>query len=103
VERLVGQLAARPTGALMTVARSVADVLDDHVTFEVESIDWMYLTRKTPGAVGTSADGSSANGTKPAKPRFTSASRRFAADWTPHAGRPGHHRACSVLSVPIGT
>jgi hypothetical protein len=42
-ERLVGQLAARPTGAVMTVARSVADVLDDHVVFEVESIDRMYL------------------------------------------------------------
>jgi hypothetical protein len=42
-ERLVGQLAARPTGALMTVARSVADVLADHVSFEVESIDRMYL------------------------------------------------------------
>jgi hypothetical protein len=27
----------------MTVARSVADVLDDHVVFEVESIDRMYL------------------------------------------------------------
>lgn len=27
----------------MTVARSVADVLDDHVAFEVESIDRMYL------------------------------------------------------------
>jgi hypothetical protein len=26
----------------MTVARSVADVLDDHVVFEVESIDRMY-------------------------------------------------------------
>jgi hypothetical protein len=42
-QRLVGQLAARPTGAVMTVARSVADVLDDHVVFEVESIDRMYL------------------------------------------------------------
>jgi hypothetical protein len=42
-ERLVGQLAARPTGAVMTVARSVADVLGDHVVFEVESIDRMYL------------------------------------------------------------
>jgi hypothetical protein len=42
-ERLVGQLAARPAGALMTVARSVADVLDEHVVFEVESIDRMYL------------------------------------------------------------
>jgi hypothetical protein len=42
-ERLVGQLAARPTGALITVARSVADVLADHVVFEVESIDRMYL------------------------------------------------------------
>ena len=27
----------------MTVARSVADVLDDHTVFEVESIDRMYL------------------------------------------------------------
>ncbi len=27
----------------MTVARSAADVLDDHVVFEVESIDRMYL------------------------------------------------------------
>jgi hypothetical protein len=27
----------------VTVARSVADVLDDHVVFEVESIDRMYL------------------------------------------------------------
>src|SRR6266498_2417785 len=27
----------------MTVARTVADVLDDHVVFEVESIDRMYL------------------------------------------------------------
>jgi hypothetical protein len=47
-ERLVGQLAARLTGALMTVARSVADVLDDHVTFEVESIDRMYLNVWVP-------------------------------------------------------
>ena len=29
----------------MTVARSVADVLDQHVVFEVESIDRMYLGR----------------------------------------------------------
>jgi hypothetical protein len=27
----------------MTVARSVADVLDDHTVFEIESIDLMYL------------------------------------------------------------
>jgi hypothetical protein len=32
----------------MTVARSVADVLDDHVTFEVESIDRMYLNVWVP-------------------------------------------------------
>src|SRR5437763_1249170 len=43
LERSVGLLAARPTGAVMTVARSVADVLADHVVFEVESIDRMYL------------------------------------------------------------
>jgi hypothetical protein len=32
----------------MTVARSVADVLDDHVVFEVESIDRMYLNGWQP-------------------------------------------------------
>jgi len=32
----------------MTVARSVADVLADHVTFEVESIDRMYLNVWVP-------------------------------------------------------
>jgi hypothetical protein len=43
LERLVGLLAARRPEPTMTVARSVADVLDDHVVFEVESIDRMYL------------------------------------------------------------
>jgi hypothetical protein len=43
IERLVGLLAARRPEPTMTVARSVADVLDDHVVFEVESIDRMYL------------------------------------------------------------
>jgi hypothetical protein len=39
-QRLVGQLAARPTGASdERSARGVADVLADHVSFEVESID----------------------------------------------------------------
>jgi hypothetical protein len=42
-ERLVGLLAARRPEPTMTIARSVADVLDDHVVFEVESIDRMYL------------------------------------------------------------
>jgi hypothetical protein len=42
-QRLVGLLAARRPEPAMTVARSVADVLDDHVVFEVESIDRMYL------------------------------------------------------------
>ncbi|HEY3259860.1 MAG TPA: hypothetical protein VGJ95_06255 [Pseudonocardiaceae bacterium] len=32
----------------MTVARSVADVLADHVLFEVESIDRMYLNVWVP-------------------------------------------------------
>ncbi|MDN5858524.1 MAG: hypothetical protein L0H84_07860, partial [Pseudonocardia sp.] len=36
-------LAARRPEPAMTVARSVADVLTDHVVFEVESIDRMYL------------------------------------------------------------
>jgi hypothetical protein len=43
IERLVGLLAARRPEPRMTVARSVADVLDEHVVFEVESIDRMYL------------------------------------------------------------
>jgi hypothetical protein len=42
-ERLVGLLAAHRPESVMTVARSVADVLDEHVVFEVESIDRMYL------------------------------------------------------------
>ncbi|MDQ4032239.1 MAG: hypothetical protein M3332_08215 [Actinomycetota bacterium] len=33
----------------MTVARTVADVLDDHVVFEVECIDRMYLNVYVPG------------------------------------------------------
>ena len=33
----------------MTVARSVSDVLDDHVVFEVECIDRMYLNVDVPG------------------------------------------------------
>ncbi len=32
----------------MTVARSVADVLSDHVAFEVECLDWMYLNVYVP-------------------------------------------------------
>src|SRR3954462_9796763 len=42
-ERLVGLLAARRPEPAMTVARSVADGLDAHVVFEVESIDRVYL------------------------------------------------------------
>jgi hypothetical protein len=57
---LAGQLAARPAGAVMTVARSVADALDDHVVFEVEPIDRMYLNVWQPrlaysGGVSTSS------------------------------------------------
>jgi len=32
----------------MTVARTVADVLSEHVTFEIESIDRMYLNLYQP-------------------------------------------------------
>jgi hypothetical protein len=42
-ERLVGLLAARRPEPTMTVARRVADVLDEHVVLEIESIDRMYL------------------------------------------------------------
>src|ERR1051326_3134531 len=34
---------------VMTVARTVADVLADHVVFEVECIDRMYLNVYVPG------------------------------------------------------
>ena len=43
VERLVGLLAPVRPEPVMTLPRSVADVLDEHVVFEVESIDRMYL------------------------------------------------------------
>jgi hypothetical protein len=33
----------------MTVARSVADVLSEHVTLEVECVDRMYLNLYVPG------------------------------------------------------
>jgi hypothetical protein len=33
---------------ILTVARSVADVLNDHVVFEVECIDRMYLNVYVP-------------------------------------------------------
>ena len=41
----VGRPAGRPvrTEPMMTVARSVADVVSDHAIFDVESIDRMYL------------------------------------------------------------
>ena len=32
----------------MTIARTVADVLSEHVSFEVECIDWMYLNVYQP-------------------------------------------------------
>jgi hypothetical protein len=47
-ERLVGLLAPVWPELGMTVARSVADVLSEHVAFEVESIDRMYLNVYVP-------------------------------------------------------
>ena len=49
----------------MTVARTVADVLDDHMVFEVESIDRMYLNVWQPrlaygGGVAGSSSGTAA-------------------------------------------
>src|SRR3954451_4960514 len=46
----VGWPAGRPSdrSPAMTVARTVADVLNDHVTFEVECIDRMYLNVYVP-------------------------------------------------------
>ena len=44
--------ASRTTGAqVMTVARSVGDVLDGHVTLEVECVDRMYLNLYIPKLV----------------------------------------------------
>src|SRR5690349_23383540 len=37
------------TGAEMSVPRTVAEVLSDHVTLEVEGIDRMYLNVYVPG------------------------------------------------------
>jgi hypothetical protein len=73
----------------MTVARSVADVLTDHVVFEVESIDRMYLNVYVPGlqyAAGLVAYVHRQLGLLVASPaplasiseRFTAALRRFA-------------------------
>ena len=38
----------RPEPTRMTVARSVADILDEHTTLEVECIDRMYLYLYVP-------------------------------------------------------
>jgi hypothetical protein len=88
-KRLVGLLAARRPEPAMTVARSVADVLTDHVVFEVESIDRMYLNVYVPGlqyAAGLVAYvhrqlGLPVASTAPLasiSERFTTALRRFA-------------------------
>src|SRR3954468_3268305 len=47
--RLVGHWPPVRPELAMTVARSVADVLTDHVVFEVECIDRMYLNVYVPG------------------------------------------------------
>jgi len=50
MERLlaVGGLATCPTGACQTLPRTVADVLAEHVSFEAECIDRMYLSVYVP-------------------------------------------------------
>src|SRR3954468_4754248 len=48
-KRLVGHWPPVRPELVMTVARSVADVLTDHVVFEVECIDRMYLNVYVPG------------------------------------------------------
>src|SRR5664280_1485638 len=48
VELLVGLLAPVRPEPMMTLPRTVADVLSDHVTFEVECIDRMYLNVWVP-------------------------------------------------------
>jgi hypothetical protein len=47
--RLVGLLAARlDRSPVMTVARSVADVLTEHVLFEIDCVDRMYCNVYVP-------------------------------------------------------
>src|SRR4051795_10736005 len=48
-KRLVGHWPPVRPELAMTVARSVADVLTDHVVFEIECIDRMYLNVYVPG------------------------------------------------------
>jgi hypothetical protein len=48
VSRLVGLLAPVRPEPMMTLPRTVADVLADHVSFEVECIDRMYLNVWVP-------------------------------------------------------
>ncbi len=75
----------------MTLPRSVAEVLARHVTFEIESIDRMYLNVYVPylqrpqGVVGYLRGrlGARVNSTAPLEPmtrRFADAIRRFAVD-----------------------
>jgi hypothetical protein len=55
IERLVGRAGRPSTGASHDRSAQLADVLDDHVVFEVESIDRMYLS--TCGSPGSAAAG----------------------------------------------
>ena len=48
-KRLVGLLAPVRPEPVMTLPRTVADVLSEHVVFEVECIDRMYLNVYVPG------------------------------------------------------
>ena len=63
----------------MTLARSVADVLSDHVTLEVECIDRMYLNLYVPklqyegGVVGSS--GVTGERPSPRRPSWTRSPR----------------------------
>jgi hypothetical protein len=52
-KRLVGLAAPVRPELLMTLPRSVADVLSRHVTFEIESIDRMYCNVYQPRLVHT--------------------------------------------------
>src|SRR3954471_13899561 len=47
-KRLVGPRGTLTTGAIMSVPRSVAEVIGQHVTLQVEGIDRMYLNVYVP-------------------------------------------------------
>ncbi len=73
----------------MTLPRTVADVLADHVVFEVECIDRMYCNVYVPQLQGSSSSRS-----------------RFSSSWAcsrPRSVRPASPRMPPMIGVTLGT